>query len=103
MFILQSMKLPELDEMVTIALVNVTGGGRLSDMGNTEAVVTVQASDDPYGVFSFPPAYRPLRISESTASMNVTVARLFGLMERVVVHYNTLSTAPMQVNRDPDK
>jgi len=89
--------------MVTIALVNVTGGGRLSDMGNTEAVVTVQASDDPYGVFSFPPAFRPLRISESAFSINVTVGRLFGSMERVVVNYVTLPTAPMQINRDPDK
>ena len=97
------MQLPELDEMVTIALVNVTGGGRLSNMGNTEAVITVQASDDPYGVFSFPPAFRPLRVSENITSMNVTVDRLFGTIERVVVNYATLLTNPMQVNRDPDK
>lgn len=96
-------QLPELAEIVTIALVNVTSGGRLSDTGNIEAMVTIQASDDPYGVFSFPLAFRPLRISETMTSVNAVVSRLFGREERVVVHYATLPTAPRNVNRDPDK
>lgn len=66
-------------------------------------MVTIQASDDPYGVFSFPAAFRPLRVTESIISVNVLVIRLFGVQGRVAVQYATLSTPPRGVNRDPEK
>ena len=97
------MQLPELAEVVTIALTSVTGGGRLSSPGITEAMVTIQASDDPYGVFSFSGAFRPLRIDENVSRVNVLVNRLFGVMGRVAVQYATLSIPPRGTNRDPDK
>ena len=66
-------------------------------------MVTIQASDDPYGVFSFPTAFRPLQVNENVISVNVLVSRLFGMMGRVAVQFATLSTPPSGVNRDPDK
>ena len=71
-------------------------------------MVTIQASDDPYGVFSFPVAFRPLRVNENAVnenatSINVLVSRLFGLMGRVGVQFVTLSTPPRGTNRDPEK
>lgn len=66
-------------------------------------MVTIQASDDPYGVFSFPAAFRPLRVTENVMSVNVLVSRLFGIMGRVTIQYTTLSTPPSGVNREPEK
>ena len=66
-------------------------------------MVTIQASDDPYGVFSFPAAFRPLRIDENVASVNLVVSRLFGVMGRVAVQFATLSAPPRGVNRNPEK
>lgn len=66
-------------------------------------MVTIQASDDPYGVFSFPAAFRPLRVSENVMSANVLVSRLFGIKGRVAVQFATLSTPPRGVNRAPEK
>jgi len=41
---------PELRELFTVRLLPfVTGGATLGE--NTECVVTIEASDDPYGVF----------------------------------------------------
>jgi len=66
-------------------------------------MVTIQASDDPYGVFSFPAEFRPLRVAENITNVNVLVSRLFGVMGRVIVRYATLSTPPSGVNRQPEK
>lgn len=66
-------------------------------------MVTIQASDDPYGVFSFPAAFRPVRITEDVMSTDILVSRLFGTQRRVVVQFVTLSTPPRGVNRDPVK
>ena len=66
-------------------------------------MVTIQASDDTYGVFSFPAAFRPVRITEDVTSTDILVSRLFGTQRRVVVQFVTLSTPPRGVNRDPVK
>lgn len=66
-------------------------------------MVTIEANDDPHGVFSFPAAFRPLRITENVISINVLVSRLFGMMGRVAVQFVTLSTPPSGVERSPEK
>ena len=66
-------------------------------------MVTIQASDDPYGVFSFPAAFRPLHVTEDVMSTDVLVSRQFGTKGRVVVQFVTLSTPPRGVNRDTEK
>lgn len=70
-------------------MVNVTAG-RISDTGNGVAVLTIRASDYPYGVFSFSPAFSPLMITEDAGTINVIVIREFGMEGTVQVYYTTI-------------
>ena len=66
-------------------------------------MVTIQASDDPYGVFSFPAAFRPVHVTEDVMSTDILVSRLFGTQSRVVVQFVTLSTPPQGSQQGPCK
>jgi G-protein coupled receptor 98 len=80
---------PELHENFTVRLVNATNGGRIADDGTQIAILTIQANDFPYGVFTFSSGFRPLTISESAGSINIIISREFGMSGTVVVYYAT--------------
>lgn len=73
-------EIPELDQTFTVSLVNVSHG-RLGPQ--TSAALTVLASDDPYGVFVFTNATRPVRLPEADATVPLTISRQKGLMGQV--------------------
>ena len=83
---------PELHEVFSIRLVNVSGGATLSTAGNTVATVTIQANDFPYGLFVFSSAFRPLRVGEGVGSVEVVVTREFGSLGEVSVGYETIAS-----------
>ena len=89
-------QVPELDRSFRVSLVDVSHG-RLGDL--TEATLTVLASDDPYGVFVFSNASRPVRLSEGDTPVTLFLLRQKGLMGKVRVTYRTLTEvdpAPFQ-------
>lgn len=77
-----------------ISLVSVTGGGRLSQSGDIVAVLTIQSSDEPHGLFVFAPGNRPLRVTEANGNVTLTVVRELGVTGSVTVTYETVSYPP---------
>lgn len=73
-------EIPELDESFIVSLVNVSHG-RLGD--ETSSTLTVLASDDPYGVFTFANVTRSVRLPEADATVSLTIVRQRGLMGEV--------------------
>lgn len=73
-------EVPELDKHYTVSLVNISHG-RLGV--RTAATLTVLASDDPYGVFVFSEATRPVRLPEADSTVSLTILRKRGLMGKV--------------------
>lgn len=73
-------EIPELDETFTVSLVNVSHG-RLGTQ--TSAVLTLLASDDPYGVFVFTKATRHVRLPETDVVVSLTISRQKGTMGQV--------------------
>lgn len=73
-------EIPELDEIFTVSLVNVSHG-RLGDQ--TSATVTLLASDDPYGVFVFANVTKSVRLPEADTTVSLTILRQRGLMGQV--------------------
>lgn len=78
-------EIPELDETFTVSLVNVSHG-RLG--ARTSAVLTVLASDDPYGVFVFTNVSRSVRLPEADTTVSLAVSRQKGLMGQVCAGLN---------------
>uniref|UniRef100_A0A1X7VF86 Staphylococcus aureus surface protein A n=3 Tax=Amphimedon queenslandica TaxID=400682 RepID=A0A1X7VF86_AMPQE len=81
---------PELHENFTVRLVRVSDG-RISDTGNAVAILTIRASDRPYGVFTFSPSFSPLSITEDAGTINVIILREFGMEGTVEVYYTNLN------------
>lgn len=79
-----------MEEVFSIRLINATGGATISTSGSQVATITVQASDHPYGLFTFSSAFRPLAVSENVGEVEVTVTREFGNMGGVTVGYTTV-------------
>lgn len=79
--------IPELDKSFNIHLLNVSHG-RLGSQ--TISMLTVLASDDPYGLFLFSENSRPIRVAEADTLVVLTIQRKKGLMGRVQVTYRTL-------------
>lgn len=73
-------EIPELDRSFTVSLVNVSHG-RLGFQ--TSATMTILASDDPYGVFVFANATKPLWVPEADSNVSLTILRQKGLMGEV--------------------
>ncbi|XP_074850311.1 adhesion G-protein coupled receptor V1 [Carettochelys insculpta] len=78
---------PELDEMFSVLILNVSSG-RLGI--HTNATLTVLANDDPYGLFIFSEKNRPIKVEEETKNVTLTVIRLNGLLGAVMVTYRTV-------------
>ncbi|XP_043920117.1 adhesion G-protein coupled receptor V1 [Protopterus annectens] len=85
---IQSDDLPELDEMFLVHIISVSNG-RLGFQRN--AVLTILANDDPYGLFIFSQGSRPVRVAEGNASVTLTIQRLNGLMGAVGITYGTVN------------
>ena len=97
---IQSDNIAELNEVTTVTLTSIvengvpmTGdqsrGARLM-AGQTEAVITVQANDDPHGVVGWSPTI--VMVEEQEGSNNVvqlTLVREFGVIGAIVVSYTT--------------
>ena len=88
-FLLQS---PELEEEISLRLTNATGGATITTSGSQVATITVQASDHPYGLFTFSSAFRPLVVSEGVGEVEVIVTREFGDLGSVTVGYTTVES-----------
>ncbi|XP_058512174.1 adhesion G-protein coupled receptor V1 [Ochotona princeps] len=78
---------PELDKAFSVSLISVSSGSLGS---HTNATLTVWASDDPYGVFVFSEANRPMKVEEATQNVTLSIIRLKGHMGKVRVRYATL-------------
>uniref|UniRef100_A0A3B4AIJ3 Adhesion G protein-coupled receptor V1 n=1 Tax=Periophthalmus magnuspinnatus TaxID=409849 RepID=A0A3B4AIJ3_9GOBI len=83
-------EVPELDRSFTVSLVKVSDG-RLGFQ--TAATLTILASDDPYGVFVFANATKPIWIPEADSNVTFTILRQKGLMGEVKVTFATLTEA----------
>ncbi|XP_029019275.1 adhesion G-protein coupled receptor V1 isoform X2 [Betta splendens] len=81
---------PELDDSFNVSLVNVSHG-RLGIQ--TSAILTVLASDNPYGVFVFANSTKSARLPEANSNVSLTILRQKGLMGQVRVTYGTLNEA----------
>ncbi|KAJ8380590.1 hypothetical protein SKAU_G00013680 [Synaphobranchus kaupii] len=67
----------------------VTGMAAL-DMQGREAVVTVQASDEPFGLLSMPPSSRRVSTEEGNVTLTIFVNREFGASGVVNISYETV-------------
>ncbi|KAF7670351.1 hypothetical protein LDENG_00010120 [Lucifuga dentata] len=91
-------EVPELDKSFTVSLVNVSHG-RLG--AEISANLTVLASDDPYGVFVFADATRPIRLPEADSTVTLIIIRQRGLIGQVRVMYGTLREVDLAPYRTP--
>ena len=64
----------------------------MATSGSQVATITVQASDHPYGLFTFSSAFRPLVVVEDGGQVEVMVTREFGDLGRVTVSYATVES-----------
>uniref|UniRef100_A0AAV2MS74 Staphylococcus aureus surface protein A n=1 Tax=Knipowitschia caucasica TaxID=637954 RepID=A0AAV2MS74_KNICA len=83
-------EVPELDASFTVSLVNVSAG-RLGFQ--TSATLSILASDNPFGMFVFANATKPIWISEADSTVDFTILRQKGLMGEVNVTFGTLTEA----------
>ncbi|XP_066912895.1 adhesion G-protein coupled receptor V1-like isoform X2 [Clytia hemisphaerica] len=78
-------KIPEISETFTMELVNVTGG--YINQTHNQLDVVVQASDHPYGLFTF--EENSIRIEEEVGTVVLTIERKMGRVGQVRVNYQT--------------
>ncbi|MBN3308256.1 GPR98 protein, partial [Amia calva] len=79
--------IPELDKNFSIVLSNVSHG-RLGNL--TQAMLTVLANNDPYGLFVFSNESRSMLVREANREVTLKIERQMGLMGTVQVTYGTL-------------
>lgn len=86
--------------MFKIVLISTIGGGVIETEGGVnEAILTISASDYPYGLFSFPSGFRPIIVSESSSlTKNLTVLREFGTSGTVRIDYWTVMATSLGKN-----
>ncbi|XP_058280172.1 adhesion G-protein coupled receptor V1 [Hirundo rustica] len=90
---------PELDEMFSVLIINVSLG-RLGY--HTNATLTILANDDPYGAFIFSEQNRPIKVEEETKNISLTVIRCGGLLGAVMVKYRTIGDGEKSPFLPPD-
>lgn len=100
---------PELNEVTTVSLTSIvesgipggtnqSRGARLLP-GGTEAVITVQANDDPHGVISWFPVM--VLVDEQEGSNNVLqliIVREFGAVGAVIISFTTAMAESLPSN-----
>ncbi len=104
MLTIQADTIAELNEVTTITLTNVVENG-VTDSGDpsrgagvipgeTEAVVTVQANDDPHGVVAWSPTLRRVQELEGVNGVyQLTIVRESGAIGAIVISYSTASNS----------
>lgn len=82
---------PEELAMYTLRITSFTAAELSQAPGATEAVITVVASDNPYGIIDF---LQPLsyNVTEDFGTVNLTVRRDKGVTGRLSVKYNASSS-----------
>lgn len=83
-------------EVFTVQLVNITVGASITSV--SAAVITVQASDHPYGRFIFSPALRPLGGVAEQGRVGLVVTREFGTIGQVRVDVQTVPSEAIEAN-----
>ncbi|XP_071506649.1 adhesion G-protein coupled receptor V1-like [Diadema antillarum] len=84
---IQADNVPELDELYNVNLIASTGGS----IGNaSQAMLSILANDDPYGVFVIDPQSRVVTATEDDLSVTVQIFRDQGTKGEVQVRYATL-------------
>ena len=90
---------PELDEVTTVALTGIlengvaaggdpARGARLAPLGQTTAVITVQANDAPHGVVVWSPPVVMVTEEEGVDSVaQLTLVREFGSIGAIIISY----------------
>ena len=97
---IQSDEVSELNEVTRVQLSAVTengvpvGGvstrGAQINPGRSEAVITVEANDDPHGVFTWSPlVVMATEVEDMNNVIQLTIVREFGTIGAVAVGYNT--------------
>ncbi len=77
--------------MFKITLLSTIGGGVIDTVGGANvAILTIAASDYPYGLFTFAGEYRPLVVMETSEPKELTIRREFGVRGSVRVDYMTV-------------
>ncbi|XP_043565048.1 adhesion G-protein coupled receptor V1 isoform X2 [Chiloscyllium plagiosum] len=92
-------RIPELEESFRIELINETTGGAVLG-AVTQATITIEASDDPYGTFAFERTEFIVEEPESeTTKINLSVVRNAGTVGTVTVQWVAM-TNDQQVTND---
>ncbi|KAI6651569.1 hypothetical protein LOD99_5177 [Oopsacas minuta] len=81
-------QISEFLEMFKVEIINVTGGARLSSLGDTQVMISIQASDYPHGLFNFPLGQRSVTVEEGN-TFSLTINRQFGTTGDIRVNYST--------------
>ncbi|XP_071995626.1 adhesion G-protein coupled receptor V1 isoform X3 [Engystomops pustulosus] len=94
-------QLPEEREEYRIILYNVitqgiTGpGAAILDEQGYEAVLTVEASDEPHGLISFAPSSRTVLIQEANKTIQLYINREYGSLGDINITYTTSMAPPL--------
>uniref|UniRef100_A0A4W3JB69 Adhesion G-protein coupled receptor V1 n=1 Tax=Callorhinchus milii TaxID=7868 RepID=A0A4W3JB69_CALMI len=96
--------IPEEKEEYRIILSNVrtqgissTGAAVIDDQGY-EAVLTVEASDEPHGVVNFAPSSRMVSGQEGNKTIQIFVSREFGSLGAINITYETVKGSLISLN-----
>ncbi|XP_039615272.1 adhesion G-protein coupled receptor V1 [Polypterus senegalus] len=89
---------PEIEETFRIELLNqTTGGALLGDL--TQAIITIEASDDPYGSFVFQVVSQTIEEPDvSPTTVNLTIVRNSGTLGNVTVQWAALINGQFAFN-----
>ena len=109
MLLIRADNISELNEVTTVTLTRIVANGvsesgdqrrgaRLA-LGQTEAVITVQANDEPHGVIAWSPTVIMVQEQEGTNNeVQLTLVREFGSIGAVVISYSTQVDASLPIN-----
>nr|XP_014349406.1 PREDICTED: G-protein coupled receptor 98 [Latimeria chalumnae] len=97
-------QIPEEKEEYTVILSNIMTQGVLPtgiavlDSQGYEAVLTVEASDEPHGVLSFAPSSRMVSTQEGNKTIQLFVNREFGSLRAINITYETVQGSITPLN-----
>ncbi|OCU02316.1 adhesion G-protein coupled receptor V1 [Xenopus laevis] len=100
-------QIPEERELYQLILYNVTtqgingSGVAILDKQGYEAVLTVEASDEPYGVINFAPSSRTVLTQEGNKTIQLFINREYGSLGDINITYATTPDILNQSNSHP--
>ncbi|KAG2466796.1 GPR98 protein, partial [Polypterus senegalus] len=91
--------IPEEREEYRVVLSNViTKGAAALDKQGFEAVLTVEASDEPYGVLKFAPSSKMIFTREENKTLQLFITREFGSLGAINITYETVKGSLQPLN-----